>query len=223
MSGARDDRTVPWRILALLVGGVFRIFFRLRHTGVEHVPGEGAAIVAGNHVSALDGIALGLVVSGRRHRMVRFLVAAEFFRSPWFGWALRLLRQIPLRRGKRDLGALEEAIRALREGAVGGIYPEGKVNPGTELLPGKRGVGRVALASGTAVVPVGIWGTQLRWPREGLHLHRPWRRTVALAFGPPVDPKGDPEDADDVERFVDRVMSAIAEQVALARALSEAR
>lgn len=223
MSRARDERTPAYRIVTFFVGLAFRACFRLRYAGVSRVPTTGRAIVAGNHVSALDGVVLGLLMSERRRRMTRFLAGAEFFRRRWFGWTLRLFRQIPVHRGARDSGALDEAIATVRDGALAGIFPEGKVNPGTELLPAKSGVARIALATRAPVVPVGIWGTQDRWPLEGLHARRPWRPTLAVTFGEPIEPEGDPDSRSDVDRFLERVMTAISEQVEVARVLAAAR
>lgn len=222
MSRTRDERDLVYRCITLLVGVVFRLCFRLRSAGASRVP-AGRSIVAGNHVSALDGVVLGLVLSERHQRVTRFLVAAEFFHHRWFGWSLRRFKQIPVHRGRRDASALENAIVTVRGGALAGIFPEGRVNPGTELQPGKSGVARIALATGAPVVPVGIWGTQERWPQPGLHWRRPWRPRLALAFGPPIEPAGDPDAEDDVERFLDRVMSGIADQVEVARAMTGSR
>ncbi len=208
-----------YRFVTVLVGAVFRLCFRMRFAGISRVPARGRAIVAGNHLSALDGVVLGLAVSERHKRVTRFLVAAEFFDHHWFGWALRRFKQIPVRRGTRDVTALQAAIVTVRAGALAGIYPEGKVNPGTELQPGKSGVARIALETGAPVVPVGIWGTQDRWPHAGLHWRRPWRPRLALAFGEPIEPNGEPGSPDDLGRFLDRVMSGIADQVEVARAM----
>jgi 1-acyl-sn-glycerol-3-phosphate acyltransferase len=200
------------------------MLFRLRVEGADRVPSSGPAIVAGNHVSALDGVALALATSSRSGRMTRFLVAAEFFRKLWYGWALRLYRQIPLRRGQRDQGALDVAIDTIRGGAVAGIFPEGTVNPepGGGLMRGRKGTARIALATDAPVVPVGIWGTQARWPRSGLHFRRPWRPVVAISYGEPISSKGDPGSAADVEAFTNVIMEALAEQAARAKKLAEA-
>ena len=156
--------------------------------------------------------------------MTRFLVAAEFFRKPWYGWALRLYRQIPLRRGQRDQGALDIAIDTIRGGALAGIFPEGTVNPepGSGLLRGRKGVARIALATDAPVVPVGIWGTQARWPRSGLHFRRPWRPVVAISYGEPIRPKGDQGSTADVQAFTNVIMEALAEQEVRAKELAEA-
>ena len=209
-----------WRFGVLVLGAVVRVLFRVRVTGVEHVPMQGPGVVASNHVSVLDGIALALVIARRRRRMTRFLTAAEFFRKPFYAWALRLYRQIPIRRGEGDEGALDEAVRTVRAGALAGIFPEGKVNPTPDgaLQRGRTGVARMALATGAPVVPVGIWGTQRRWPRSGIRWERPFRTTIALEFGAPITSEGDPDSPRDTQRLTELVMEQIADGVGRARA-----
>jgi len=214
-----------WWVFGIAVVGFFwRILFRTRIEGTEHIPSSGPAIVAGNHVSGLDGVVLALVTGWRGRRTTKFLVAAEFFRKLWCGWALRLYRQIPLRRGQQDQGALDVAIETIRDGALAGIFPEGTVNaePEAGLLRGRKGAARIALATEAPVVPVGIWGTQARWPKPGLHLRRPWRPLVAISYGEPITPKGDPESTDDVQAFTDVMIDALTVQTERARELAGA-
>lgn len=218
----RADRLGPWWRLGLAVlGPLLHLAFRIRVEGAERLPREGPAILAANHVSALDGILLALLTA-ERSRPVRFLVAAGFFRRPFHGFFLRRFRQIPIRRGEQDQAALEDAVAALRRGALVGIFPEGRVNadPEAGLAPGRTGVARLALAARVPVVPVGIWGSHRRWPRSGLRLRRPLRTPVALVLGPPLEPSGDPTSRQDLEALRDRTMAAIAGQVARARALA---
>jgi 1-acyl-sn-glycerol-3-phosphate acyltransferase len=222
---ARRGDLSGWWLFGIAVVGFFsRVLFRLRVEGADRVPSSGSAIVAANHVSALDGVALALATGSRGRRMTRFLVAAEFFRKLWCGWALRLYRQIPIRRGVRDQGALDVAIETIRGGALAGIFPEGTVNPEPEagLLRGRKGAARIALATDAPVVPVGIWGTQARWPRSGLHLRRPWRPVVAISYGEPIPPKGDAGSAADVQAFTDVIIDAIAAQAERAREIAAA-
>jgi 1-acyl-sn-glycerol-3-phosphate acyltransferase len=222
---ARRGDLSGWWLFGIAVVGFFsRVLFRLRVEGADRVPSSGSGLVAGNHVSALDGVALALATGSRGRRMTRFLVAAEFFRKLWCGWALRLYRQIPIRRGERDQGALDVAIETIRGGALAGIFPEGTVNPepGAGLMRGRKGAARIALATDAPVVPVGIWGTQARWPKLGLHLRRPWRPVVAISYGEPIPPKGDAGSAADVQAFADVIIDAIAAQSERARELAEA-
>ena len=220
----RGDLNGWWRFGIAVVGFFWRVLFRLRVEGADRVPSSGPAIVAGNHVSALDGVALALTTSSRSQRMTRFLVAAEFFRKLWCGWALRLYRQIPLRRGQRDQGAVDVAIDTIRGGALAGIFPEGTVNPepGAGLMRGRKGAARIALATEAPVVPVGIWGTQARWPKSGLHFRRPWRPIVAISYGESIPPRGDPDSTADVQTFTNVIIDALAAQAKRAKELVEA-
>lgn len=211
-----------WRIGVPIVSPLVRLLFKIRVEGAEHVPLRGPAILAFDHVSVLDGPVLAVVVARRVRRESRFLVAAEVFRVLLIGWILRAFEQIPIRRGEGDTGALDEAIATVRSGALTAIAPEGRVSddPDRGLQRVRTGVARIALPTGAQVVPVGIWGTQRRWPRTGLRLGRPWRPTVAIAFGSPILPASDADDPAQIDSFTDRVRESLTRQVSRARELA---
>jgi 1-acyl-sn-glycerol-3-phosphate acyltransferase len=207
-----------WRCGLWVASPLLRLLFRVRISGLEHVPARGPTLLAFNHVSALDGPALAIAYAARTRRPVRFLVAAEFF-SRWFhGWVLRTFEQIPIRRGQGDGAALDAALDALRAGSVIAIAPEGAVNTDPEHLQRIRsGIARLALPTGAPIVPVGMWGTQLRWPRGGMRWSRPCRPALVIAFGPPILPDGDVTSEDDVDILRDRVRDRLEDQLAIAR------
>lgn len=211
-----------WWLGIAIVGAMYRACFRLRFLGAHHIPKSGTAIVAANHISALDGPVLALATVTGSRRGVRFLVAAEFFEHRLIGPVMRLYEQIPIRRGAGDAAALDEVTATIRAGALAGIFPEGRVNPGTELQRVRTGLARIALATGAPVVPAGIWGTQHRWPNRGLTFGRPLRPKVAVVFGEPILPSGDPRDANDTRLFSSAISEAIERQVAAARRLAGA-
>lgn len=204
----RVERDFWWSLGVLTLGTAFRVAFRVRFTGGENIPPAGPAILAANHVSVLDPIAIALGPS-YRGRTVRFLAATEAYRLPIVGWGLRKIRQIPIRRGARDLAALDQVASVIRRGALAGIFPEGRVSADGRLQRGRRGAARIALVAGVPVIPVAVWGTQVRWPRSGLGLRRPLRPRVAVVFGRPIPAAGDPMDGDAVAELTDRIMSAI--------------
>ena len=143
------------------------------------------------------------------------------FHEPVWGWVLTRYEQIPIRRGQADSGALDEAIRVVRHGALAALAPEGRVNDdGTDLLRIKSGVARIALPTGAPVVPLGIWGTQVRWPRGRIRWRRPFRPRLALAVGPPLLPFGDPGTQADIDDFRDRLRAQLEIQVARARRMT---
>ena len=218
---ARGDLNAWWRFGVPLVLPIERALFRVRVTGVHHVPFAGPAILAFVHISVLDGPCLAIEVAWRRRRIVRFLVAAEVFGVPVSGWFLRRYRQIPIRRGRSDSGALDEAIETIRRGALAAIAPEGAVNP----TPGesqriRSGIARIALPTGAPVIPVGIWGTHRRWSKSGRHWGWPIRPRLAMAFGEAIEPAGDLSRQEDVDAFLERIRDGLEHQLADARLLA---
>ena len=217
----RGDLNAWWRFGVPVVIPMVRALFRVRVTGIHHVPLEGPAILAFVHISVLDGPCLAAEVAWRRRRMVRFLVAAEVFGIPVIGSILRRYRQIPVRRGAKDAAALEEVVATIRRGAVAAIAPEGAVNPKPgELQRIRSGIARIALPTGVRVIPVGIWGTHRRWSKSGRHWGSPLRPRLGLAFGEPIEPTTHVSGQDDIDAFRERVREALERQLAEARMLA---
>lgn len=207
-AGKEDELGFWWYVGRFIVGLVFRITLRIRVFGIERVPSTGAALIALNHISVLDPVVMGLLMA-RRGRRIGFLSAAEFFEHQVIGRGLRLLDQIPIRRGAADWEALNEVSGIIRRGRLGGIFPEGRVTEATVVQPGRKGVARIALTAGVPVIPVGIWGTHERWGQRGFNFGRPLRPKVAVVFGEPIPPEGDSHNRADVRALTDRVMADI--------------
>ncbi|MGZ5299770.1 MAG: lysophospholipid acyltransferase family protein, partial [Actinomycetota bacterium] len=102
-----------WSVVSATSNVAMRAVFRVTIEGAANVPAQGPAIVAFNHVSVIDGPAVGIVVARTRRRESRFLVASEVFRQRIAGWLLRSFDQIPIRRGQGDTDALEEAVHTV--------------------------------------------------------------------------------------------------------------
>jgi 1-acyl-sn-glycerol-3-phosphate acyltransferase len=215
---------VGWigRIVAAGIVALVRVVFRVRVEGTERVPRDGPGIIVANHVSALDGVVLAGVFWWKYRIAVRFVIAAEFFRNPVFGAVLRLFDQVPVHRGTHDLSAIAEAVEAARSASLVGIFPEGRVNPQPDgpLQTGRTGAARIALASGAPVIPVGISGTQRRWPRPGIRWSRPLRPRVVVSIGEPVVLEGN-DSYDSARAATHDVMAAIERQVAAAKEPTE--
>jgi glycerol-3-phosphate dehydrogenase (NAD(P)+) len=183
---ARERGPIPivyWVVRAILQP-LFLVYFRLRRIGLEHVPKEGPVLLAANHRSFSDPFMMGFCV----RRPLRFVAKIELFDKRWKAWMLLALGAFPIRRGESDEQAMETARLILEQGGAVGIFPEGtRVRPGPLGEP-KRGVGRLALETGTPIVPVAILGTENI--RRGWRI-RPRRVTVrcgrALTFPRPLD------------------------------------
>ena len=161
--------------LRVLLTPLLRFLYRVRVEGLEHVPGEGAAILAGNHLSFCDSIFLPLVL----RRRVTFVAKAEYFENPRTAWFFRAVGQIPIKRegGSASERALASARDVLGCGSLFGIYPEGTRSPDGRLHKGHTGVARLALQTGVPVLAVAMIGT-----REV----QPIGRTLPRAFMPVI-------------------------------------
>lgn len=184
------------------IGTGLRVCWRMRVDGLRHVPAEGGAILAGNHLSVADEYFLAAVVP----RHIAFWAKAEYFGGRLTGPVVRGLRAIPVHRGggRAALSAFDAAVPVLRAGGLVAVYPEGTRSPDGRLYRGRTGVVRLAAAAGVPIVPVGVRGTDRVQPR-GARLPRPHR--VGLTFGEPM--RVTIERPADVRACTDELMSRI--------------
>lgn len=115
---------------------------RLEVSGLEHLPEVGPLLLAGNHDSYWDPVAVG--IAGLPRRQIKALAKSTLWK-PGLGRILDGMGQIPINRGKQDEAALARAIEELRAGACIGIFPEGTRSQGRELRA-RSGLGRLAAA-----------------------------------------------------------------------------
>nr|WP_314173007.1 lysophospholipid acyltransferase family protein [Streptomyces sp. DSM 40971] len=173
--------------MKLSVGNGLKLAFRPWVEGLEHVPDEGPAILASNHLSFSDSFFLPAVLD----RKVTFIAKAEYFTSPGVKGKLTAaffkgVGQLPVdRSGARGAGeaAIRSGLEVLARGELFGIYPEGTRSPDGRLYRGKPGgLARVALRSGAPVLPVAMVDTEKIQPpgqvvpklmRPGIRIGKP--------------------------------------------------
>lgn len=178
----RSDRTrFPWRFmlhgLRPLSAWLIRRRYQVRVHGADLVPTTGSVLFAANHVGVMDGPLLAIYAP----RPVHVFTKEEMFRGP-LGTFLVLSGQIPLDRFRTDMRAVRQMMRVLRDGAAGGIFPEGRRGDG-ELDRFHRGTAYFALAAGTSVVPVVMLGTREPGGRSGSLPRK--GATIDIVFGAP--------------------------------------
>lgn len=180
------------RFLLTILRWLITSFLDIRVQGVERIPTQGGAVIAGNHPNLIDGLVLGVVSP----RPVRFLVAADTMRGA-AGVFARWMGAIPVdRSGGSNREALTAAVNSLRAGEVIGIFPEGKTSDGEDLLEFKKGVALLAHRTGVPVIPCAFEGTQHVFPRGS---RVPKSTTVQVSFGEslsvvPVEQSAVPEE-----------------------------
>ncbi|MDC2959997.1 1-acyl-sn-glycerol-3-phosphate acyltransferase [Streptomyces gilvifuscus] len=171
----------------VLLGPLLRLFFRPRIEGLEHVPDEGPAIIAGNHLSFSDHFLMPAMLK----RRITFLAKKEYFTGPGVKGRLtaaffRSAGQIPVDRTGKEAGqaAIREGLGVLRKNELLGIYPEGTRSHDGRLYKGKVGVAVMALKAQVPVIPCAMIGTFEAQPPGKVipNLH-----PVVIRFGEPLD------------------------------------
>lgn len=181
-----ENMSLTYRIVMAVATPVIRWWGRLQVVGLPALPTSGPTVLIANHDSAWDPLVIG-VAAGRRQ--VRALAKSSLWKVRPLGWVLDHMGQIPIHRGRGDLGALSAAVTALQQGRCIGVFPEGTVSRGRELRP-HSGAGRLILAvPETQVVCASVTGAVdiVRFPR---------RPRIRVSFFPPTQgPPGPGESA----------------------------
>jgi 1-acyl-sn-glycerol-3-phosphate acyltransferase len=175
-----------WVVKAILTP-ILRTLFRPWIEGGDHIPADGGAILASNHLSFSDSIFLPLVVP----RRITFLAKADYFTGRGVKGKLTKgffagVGQVPIDRsgGKASEAALSTGLRILGGGSLLGLYPEGTRSPDGRLYRGKTGVARMALEAGVPVIPVAMINTDVVQP-TGKKI--PTLGRVGIRVGKPLD------------------------------------
>ena len=177
-------------MLAVIAKTYSGLFFNQRFHQHSPIP-SGGALVLVNHRSPVDPLFIfaaaardpvhgGLMV-------VEFLTATEYTRIPGaIGFICKYMRAIPVDRDGEDMEATKVALRRMRAGSTVGIFPEGRINFGSGLLPPNPGVAWLALKAGRPVIPAYIHGAP-QVASKSMVAPFLTRTRARVDFGPPVD------------------------------------
>lgn len=165
---------VVWGLGRLTIQPGVRVFAGLRVYGTDRVPAHGGAVLAVNHFSWLDPLAVGAACP----RTIYYMAKVEAHRVPGIGQLIRSFGAFSVRRGESDREAVRRARDVVRDGKLLGLFVEG-----TRQLAGvpgevQAGAAMVALQEGAPVVPAAVHGSHT------------WRlgnfQPVSVAWGEPL-------------------------------------
>ena len=185
---------VPEFLMRFLVWLLIHSVYRLKKSGLDQIPEAGPAVLVCNHVSYVDA----LIIAAACRRPIRFVMDHRIFRVPVLNFVFRTGRAIPIASAREDPALLERAYheiaRALEQGDLVGIFPEGKLTDTGEMSSFRPGIKRIVERTPVPVVPMalrGLWGSFFS-RMGGSAMMRPFRRGVfsriALLVGQAVPP-----------------------------------
>jgi len=182
---------VPEFLMRFLAWMLIHSIYRLRTTGLENIPERGPALLTCNHVSFVDAA----VILAGSPRPIRFVMDHKIFRVPILSFVFRTAKAIPIAPYKENPAMLEaayaEVSRALADGDLVAIFPEGSITTDGELGTFKKGIKQIVDANPVPVIPMalrGLWGS-LFSRKDGPAFFKAPRRLFAvieLNVGAPI-------------------------------------
>jgi len=195
-----------YRLLYLFFTGYFRIFHRLRISGIAHIPASGSVILCANHTSYFDSMIVALCC----RRPVRFLITEIFYNHPLFGRIIQRCGAIPVALEGDTRHLLRRGLEVLAAGGVLGIFPEGRLSRTGATGHGEPGAVLLAAAGNTPIIPISIDGAFAVFPK-GQITPRPGRLCVTIH--PPLLIEQRRRDRVYLRTMTDQLMATIASGV----------
>lgn len=177
---SRLTRT-SYSIVRGAIYAVAMLFGRVRIVGAEHVPTEGAFVLAPVHRSNVDFALTSLLTS----RPMRYMGKDSIWKSKLLGRFVSMLGAFPVRRGSADRESLRVCLEVVSRGSPVVMFPEGTRRSGPIVEDLFDGPAYVATRAGVPIVPVGIGGSERMMPK-GAKLLRPSK--LVLIVGAPIPP-----------------------------------
>jgi 1-acyl-sn-glycerol-3-phosphate acyltransferase len=220
---ADGSYSAAWRgVSKMILRPLIPVLMKNDWRGQENFPATGGMILAANHLSYFDVLALSLF-SDHAGRYPVFLAKSSLFDIKVLGPVIRKLGQLPVYRNQSDAAlVLRDAEQGLRNGACVIFYPEATVtrDPGLWPMVGKSGAARLALATGAPVIPVAHWGAQDILPYGSVKPRLLPRKRVQVLAGPAVDLsafEGQPLTSENLRQATELIMADITRLLAKLR------
>ena len=143
-----------YRIVRPIIKLLFKLVFRPKYIGLDNIPKNGPYVLAGNHTNNFDCL---LLISSTKN-VIHFL-AKDSLMKGFKKLIFKNMGIIPVNRSIHDKNALNNAINALKDNKVIGIFPEGTINRTDDIvMPFKIGAVKMTYETNTLLVPFTITG-----------------------------------------------------------------
>jgi len=144
-----------YKIVATIVKFATSILCRIDAPDIHKIPERGPLIVISNHTGQLE---VAVFFGHLQPRPMTGWAKMEAWDNAFLNWLFNVWGLIPVRRGEADTSALRKAIKALEDGYIFGIAPEGTRNKTGKLNRARPGAVMLAIHSGAPILPVAHWG-----------------------------------------------------------------
>ena len=153
----------------------------LRMDGPCTVPAQGPVLIVARHTSGVDPL---LLIAAVRHRLISFLIAAEYLDTPIVRRLPVMIGCIPVRRDRQDAASVKSALRHLAAGKPLGVFLEGRIPAPGEAAALKHGAAALAARAGARAAPGSSSGTNYDPSLLKMFL---CRHRAVVRFGAPID------------------------------------
>ena len=203
MTSQIPSRGLFYHLLDRLNRFACRVMYRIHSPSVPPLPEKGPVLLVSDHSSFNDP----MVLAATAQRPLIFLTAREVYEAPYLKSLCQFLQYIPVSRGTQDISAVRSMIRALRQGEVIAIFPEGGIIKNREE-DGHLGIGYLALKTGAPVVPTSITWDKVRPLTLGKSLIT--RGRASVRYGAPIVLQSVTQpDRENISIATTRIMQAI--------------
>lgn len=181
---------VPEFFMRFVIYIISHIMYRMKTYNAENIPDEGPAMLAANHVSFIDW----MLILSASPRPVRFVIYEPIYNSIWLHWLFKAAKAIPIDSAKKNMQAFlastSEIAKALENGELICIFPEGKLTSDGEIDQFKRGIEMFIKKTAVPVVPIrlnGLWGSMFSRKNKWRLPRLRWS-AIEVIVGEPITP-----------------------------------
>jgi len=196
---------ILFKLIQFTLRAIFDLLYRVEKIDLHKVPRNGKFIICSNHISYLDPVVIGAYIP----RCVYFMAKKELYNNKFLSSLVTFLNAFPVERQAFNRKVFSISFEVLKDKNVLGLFPEGTRSTDGVLRGGKKGIGFIAAASNTPIIPVAISGTNkiIQNPHKRIFFPR-----VKLIVGDIIDIKDilkEHSKKEAISIIVDRTMKEI--------------